>query len=213
MKAALYARVSTIDQNPKSQLLDLQQLALQRGMEIVETYIDHGVSGVRVRRPDLDRLMADAARHRFNVVVVWSFDRMARSVKHLLEILDTLNHLGIGFVSLRENIDTSGPLGRAIFVIVGAISELERSLIIERVKCGMRRAKIEGRHIGRRPLDVDRPAILRDRTRGLSLTEISKLHRISRSMVSKIVREAAGHKGSLQPAPETHETTSPKTAA
>ena len=213
MKAALYARVSTIDQNPQSQLLDLQQLAQQRGMEIVETYIDHGVSGARARRPALDKLLADAARHRFDVVVVWSFDRMARSVKHLLDILDTLNHLAIGFVSLRENIDSSGPLGRAIFVIVGAISELERSLIIERVKCGMRRAKLEGRHIGRRPLDIDRSAVLGDRTRGLSLAKIAKLHGISRSMVSKIVRDAAGHKGSLQPSPETLEIASPKTAA
>ena len=118
-RAALYARVSTVDQHPESQLLDLQQLAVHRGWEIVETYIDHGVSGTRTRRPALDRMMADAARHKFDIVAVAAFDRMARSVRHLLETLDEFNRLGLEFISLRENIDSSGPLGRAVFVIVG----------------------------------------------------------------------------------------------
>jgi len=97
-----------------------------------------------------------------------------RSVRHFLEVLDELNHLGIEFVSFRENIDTGGPLGRAIIVIIGAMAELERNLIIERVRAGMRRAKLEGRHIGRTPLGFDRAAILVDRDRGMSLTEIAK---------------------------------------
>ena len=101
-RAALYARVSTFEQNPESQLLDLRQLTEQRGWEITETYIDHGVSGTRTRRPALDQLMADAARHRFDVVAVAGFDRMARSVRHLLETLDELNRLGIEFISLRQ---------------------------------------------------------------------------------------------------------------
>ncbi len=147
-RAALYARVSTLDQNCATQLLDLRQLAEQRGLEIVETYIDHGISGTRARRPGLDKLMADAARHGFDVVVVWAFDRLARSVRHLLATLDELTRLGIEFVSLRENIDSGGPLGRAIITIVGAIAELEKSLITERVRSGMRRARLEGRHIG-----------------------------------------------------------------
>jgi DNA invertase Pin-like site-specific DNA recombinase len=100
-------------------------------------------------------------------------------VRHFLEVLDELSHLRIEFVSLRENTDTGGPLGRAMVVIVGAIAELEKSLIVERVRAGMRRARLEGRHIGRMPLNVDRAAIVRDRLAGLSLTEVAKKHRVS----------------------------------
>jgi DNA invertase Pin-like site-specific DNA recombinase len=148
--AALYLRVSTLDQHPETQLYDLRQLAQQRGYEIVQEYTDK-ISGAKAKRPGLDQLMADARHGRFHVVVVWALDRLARSVRHFLEVLDELNHLQIEFVSFRENIDTSGPLGRAMVVIVSAIAELERNLIIERVRAGMRRAKLEGRHIGRRP--------------------------------------------------------------
>jgi DNA invertase Pin-like site-specific DNA recombinase len=115
---------------------------------------------------------------------------VARSVRHFLEVLDELNHLGIEFVSFRENIDTGGPLGRAMVVIVGAIAELERSLIVERVKAGMRRAKLEGRRIGRAPLNVDRAAIVRDRLAGLSLTEVAKKRRVSRATVCRLVNES-----------------------
>jgi DNA invertase Pin-like site-specific DNA recombinase len=147
-RAALYARVSTVDQHPETQLLDLRQFAAQRGLQIVQEYVDHGFCGARARRPALDRMMEDARRHKFDVVVVWSCDRLARSTKHLLQVLDELNGFGIQFLSQREAIDTDGALGRAIIVIVSAIAELERSLIVERVKAGMRRAKLEGR---RRP--------------------------------------------------------------
>ena len=200
--AALYLRVSTLDQHPETQLYDLRQLARQRGYEIVQEYTDR-ISGAKARRPGLDKLMADARHGRFQVVIVWAFDRLARSVRHFLEVLDELNHLQIEFVSFRENIDTGGPLGRAMVVIVSAIAELERNLIVERVRAGMRRAKLEGRHIGRRPLEVDRGAVIHDRQAGLSLTEIARCHRISRALVSKILREAAepgGHKG-VSPAP------------
>jgi DNA invertase Pin-like site-specific DNA recombinase len=111
--------------------------------------------------------------------MVWAFDRLARSVRHFLEVLDELNHLKIEFVSFRENVDTGGPLGRAMIVIIGAIAELERNLIVGRVRAGMRRAKLEGRRIGREPLDVDRPSLLRDRGRGMSLTDLAKTYRIS----------------------------------
>ena len=136
-RAALYMRVSTVDQHPETQLYDLRSLATQRGLEVVQEYTDK-ISGVKARRPGLDQLMADARRRRFDVVVVWAFDRMARSVRHLLETLDDLNHQNIEFISFRENIDTGGPLGRAIIVIVGAIAELERKLIIERVTSAAR---------------------------------------------------------------------------
>jgi DNA invertase Pin-like site-specific DNA recombinase len=164
-RAALYARVSSPDQNLQMQYLDLRPLAVARGFEIVGEYCDK-ISGTKAKRPGLDQLMSDARRRKFDVLMVWSFDRMARSVRHFLEVLDELNHLGIEFVSFRENLDTSGALGRAMVVIVGAISELERSLIVERVKSGMRRAKLEGRQIGRARLEVDRVALVADRQGG-----------------------------------------------
>ena len=121
---------------------------------------------------------------------MWASDRIARSVRHFLEVLDELNHLSIEFVSFRENLDTGGPLGRAVVIIIGAIAELERNLIIERVRAGMRRARLEGRHIGRRPIEVDRVAVLRDRNRGDSLTDIAKTHRVSRATVSRLLKQA-----------------------
>jgi len=151
-------------------------MAQQRGYQIVEEYTDT-ISGARARRPGLDALMRDARRNRFEVLLVWASDRIARSVKHFLEILDELNRLNIEFVSFREQIDTGGPLGRAIVVIIGAIAELERNLIIERVRAGMRRARLEGRPIGRHPLQLDHIAILRDRQRG-----------------QRQIRQCAGHK-------------------
>ena len=215
-RAALYARVSTFDQTTTNQLLDLRQMAEQRGFQIVEEYVDHGISGATARRPALDKMMTDARRGEFDIVVVWATDRLARSVKHFVEVLSDLDHLGIAYLSYREQIDTAGPLGRAIMVIVSAIAELERSLIIERVRAGIRRARLEGRHIGRRPLDIDRAAIVRDRDRGLSLTQVAKAHGISRGMVSKVLRETRGPTGHKTPAPappQLHENRPPESAA
>ena len=121
---------------------------------------------------------------------MWASDRLARSVRHFLEVLDELNHLNIEFVSFREQLDTGGPLGRAVVIIIGAIAELERSLIVERVRAGMRRAKLEGRQIGRKPLNVDRDAVLRHRARGQSLTQIAESFQISRASVSRLVKQA-----------------------
>lgn len=123
------------------------------------------------------------------MVLVWASDRIARSVRHFLEVLDEVNHLSIEFVSFRESLDTGGPLGRAVVIIIGAIAELERNLIIERVRAGMRRARLEGRHIGRKPLDIDRAAVLRDRARGQSLTQIAKSFQISRATVSRLIKQ------------------------
>jgi DNA invertase Pin-like site-specific DNA recombinase len=187
MRAAIYMRVSTLDQNPTTQLLDLQHLASQRGFEVVKTFTDHGVSGTKSRRPGLDEMLRDARRHQFDLVLVWAADRLARSVKHLVDILAELDHLKIGFVSCREQIDTSGPLGKAIMIIVAAIAELERSLIVERVKAGLRRARLEGRHIGRRPLDLDRNAIIGDRAKGMSFRQVAKAHQISTATVRRIL--------------------------
>jgi DNA invertase Pin-like site-specific DNA recombinase len=189
-RAALYARVSTLDQTTDNQIYDLRQMAEQRGFEIIEEYIDHGISGARARRPALDKMMTDARRGRFDVVVVWAADRLARSVKHFIDVLSELDHLKIAFISFREQIDTAGPLGRAIMIIVSAIAELERSLIVERVRAGMRRARLEGRRIGREPLNVDRQALLRDRERGMSLGELAKSYRISRASVCRVLKKA-----------------------
>jgi DNA invertase Pin-like site-specific DNA recombinase len=142
-RAAIYTRVSTADQHPETQLYDLRAMAGQRGFEVVHEYTDT-ISGAEAKRPGLDQLLADARRHRFDIVLVAAFDGAARSVRHFMEVLDELNHLNIEFISLRENIDTSRPLGRAIVVIVGAIAELERSLIVEPVWAGMRRANWKG---------------------------------------------------------------------
>ena len=192
-RAAIYARVSTGDQHVETQLLDLRELAKQRGLEIVREYTDV-ISGAKSKRPGLDQLMTDARRRRFDIVLVSAFDRIARNTRHFLEVLDELNHLGIEFISLRENIDTGGPLGRAMLTIIGAISALELDLIRERILAGMRRAKLEGRRIGRAPLNIDRAAVVKDRLSGLSLTEVAKKHRVSRATVCRLVTESGGQK-------------------
>ena len=186
---ALYLRVSTLDQHPETQLHDLRAMAQQRGFQIVAEFTDR-ISGTKAKRPGLDELLREARRGRFQVVLVWASDRIARSVRHFLEVLDELNHLNIEYVSFRENLDTGGPLGRAVVIIIGAIAELERNLIVERVRAGMRRARLEGRHIGRRPLDIDHVAVLRERDRGQSLSKIAATHRVSRATVSRIIKLA-----------------------
>ncbi len=192
-RAVLYCRISTGDQHLETQLLDLREMAKQRGYETVHEYRDV-ISGSKAKRPGLDQLMVDARRHRFDIVLVAAFDRIARNVRHFLDVLDELNQLGIEFVSKRENIDTSGPLGRAMLTIVGAISELERSLIVERVRAGMRRAKLEGRRIGRKPLNIDRAQLVSDRLAGMSLTSVAKKYRVSRATVCRLVHESGGLK-------------------
>jgi DNA invertase Pin-like site-specific DNA recombinase len=186
-RAVLYMRVSTVDQHLESQLYDLRQPAEQRGYQIVHEYTDK-ISGAKARRPGLDEMMRDAGRGRFDVLLVWAFDRLARSVRHFLEVLDELQHSNIEFISFRENVDTGGPLGRAMIVIIGAIAELERNLIRERVRAGMRRARLEGIRIGRRPLDIDQQAVIADRARGMSLRNIAKSHRVSAATVGRILR-------------------------
>jgi DNA invertase Pin-like site-specific DNA recombinase len=191
-RAALYCRVSTVDQHPETQLGELRQFAANRGFQVVGEYTDHGFSGVRARRPALDKMMDAARRQKFDVLLVWSCDRLARSTKHLLQTIDELNGMGIQFLSQREAIDTEGPLGRAILIIVSAMAELERCIIIERVRAGMRRAKLEGRQIGRSRLDVDRAQVITDRRSGMSLTQVAKKHGVSRASVCRLMKEASG---------------------
>jgi len=190
-KAALYGRVSTPDQHVENQLLDLRKLAAQRGFEIVREYTDKGISGSKAKRPGLDAMLAGARRGEFSVLLVSAFDRIARSTKNFLEVVDELHELQIEFISAREAIDTSGPMGRMFLTVVGSVAELERSLIVERIKAGMRRARLEGQRLGRAPLEIDRDALVRYRLSGMSLTETAKRYRVSRATVVRLVREAA----------------------
>ena len=186
-RAVFYMRVSTADQHPETQRWDLEKLAIQRGLEVIEHYVDHGISGSRTRRPALDRLLEDAHAGKFDVVMVWAFDRLARSVTHLIAVLDELQRLNIGFISFRENIATDGPLGRALTVIIAAIAELEKSLIVERVRAGMRRARLEGRRVGRSPLVLDCRAIAQGRDRGLSLRQLARIHAVSYTTIQRVL--------------------------
>src|ERR1039458_3122257 len=188
-KCALYVRVSTPDQHVETQLYDLRALAAQRGFEIVREYCDRGVSGSKARRPGLDAMLTDARRGEFSVLLVAAFDRVARSTKNFLEIVDELQDLGIEFISAREAIDTSTPMGKMFVTLIGSIAELEKSILVERIRAGMRRAKLEGQRLGRAPLNVDRSAIVRDRLSGLSLTQVAKIHHVSRATVVRLVRE------------------------
>src|SRR3974390_151507 len=131
------------------QLRELREYCQRRGWNVSTEYVDAGVSGAKERRPELDRLLADAHRRRFDAVVVWRFDRFARSVSHLLRTLETFRSLGIEFVSLSEQVDTSTPAGKLVFTVLGAVAELERSLIVERVRAGLRNARAKGKHLGR----------------------------------------------------------------
>jgi len=188
-KAAIYVRVSTPDQHVETQLYDLRKLAAQRGFEVSREYCDRGISGSKARRPGLDAMMGDARRGQFTVLLVAAFDRVARSTKNFLEIVDELHDLEIEFISAREAIDTSTPMGKMFVTLIGSIAELEKSILVERIRAGMRRARMEGQRLGRAPLDINRSAIVNDRLSGLSLTEVAKKHRVSRATVVRLVKE------------------------
>src|SRR5260370_38437478 len=212
-RAALYLRFSTLDKHPEPQLHDLRQLAKQRGLEIVGTYTD-SLSSTKIRRPKLEQMLTDARQGKFQVLLVWACDRLARSVRHFLEVLDELNHLGIEFVSFREQLDTGGPLGRAVVVIISVVTELERNLIVERVKAGMRRAKLEGQRIGRPTRHVDIGALIRDRDLGHTVTQLANRYGIGETTVRRLLKQANADapKGLLQPPLQTTENTRPVSA-
>jgi DNA invertase Pin-like site-specific DNA recombinase len=195
-KCALYARGITVEQHVETQLYDLRQLAAQRGFQVVAEYTDHGVSGAKARL-GLDALTADARKHRFSVVIVASFDRIARSTKHFLAIVDELDSLGIEFVSCRENVDSSGPMGRSFIVLIRALAEAEKSILVERIKSGMHRARLEGQRLGRQPLAVDHAVIVRDRLSGMSLTQCAKRYSISRASVIRFCQDAQRRESEL----------------
>lgn len=181
MRAAIYARVSTTNgQNPQMQMRELREYCKRRGWKIGGEYVDEGISGAKDSRPQLNRLMADAHKRKFDAVAVWKFDRFARSVSHLLRALENFQALGIAFVSLSESLDTSTPAGKMVFTVLGAVAELERSLIGERVRAGLRNAKAKGIRLGRPPLKRLNPADIRqlrhDRRTGMPFKKLAARH-------------------------------------
>jgi DNA invertase Pin-like site-specific DNA recombinase len=186
-RVAIYARVSTVNhgQDISMQTRELRQFAEARGWNAAGECIDSGVSGAKDSRPELNRLMADAHKRRFDVVCVWRFDRFARSISHLLRALETFKALGIDFVSYSEQMDASTPAGKMVFTVLGAVAELERSLIVERVRGGLRNARAKGKRLCRPRVFVDAARIARLRSQGRSIREIANELGYSRSLVHK----------------------------
>lgn len=176
IRVAIYARVSTINhgQDVSLQTGELVQFAVARGWRVADEYVDAGVSGAKDSRPELNRLMADAKRRRFDAVLVWKLDRFGRSLRHLVNALAEFESLGIAFVSLSDNLDLSTPSGRLMFQIIGAMAEFERALIQERVRAGLRNARAKGRKLGRPRVAVDASQIATLRSQGASWRDISK---------------------------------------
>jgi DNA invertase Pin-like site-specific DNA recombinase len=191
-RAALYLRISTKNhgQTTDTQALALREYAERRGFQIVDEYADEGISGAKDRRPQLDRLMADARKRRFDVVIVARFDRFARSVSHLLRALEEFDQLGVDFVSLSESIDTSTAVGKMIFTVLGAVGELERSIIRERVQAGVDRARRQGKRFGRPAVIVDRERIRHCAAAGQSIKSLAKEWGIARATVRDILGRA-----------------------
>src|SRR5258708_2793360 len=188
--AAIYARVSTLNggQDPSMQTRELEEYCQRRGWDVFDCYVDNCFSGKKDSRPQLNRMMQDAHERRFDVVVVWRFDRFARSVSHLLRALESFNALGIQFVSLSEQVDTSTPTGKMVFTVLGAVAELERNLIVERVRAGLRHAKAKGKRLGRPKKYVDAARIASLRAAGDSLRMVARKMDISVGTVFAIAQ-------------------------
>ena len=182
VKAAIYARVSTVDQEPENQLQELRRYVEARGWTATE-YVDRGVSGAKERRPALDQLVTDARRRRFDVVVCWRLDRLGRNLKHLITLLEELQALGVAFVSLAEGIDATTPAGKLQMHILGAIAEFERERIRERVLAGLQRAKTQGKRLGRPRAVV--PIERVQKVAGLSVDTAARTLGVSRSTLKR----------------------------
>ena len=188
-KVAVYVRVSTKDQSVDMQLNDLERYSKERDLNVFKVYQDNGVSGTKETRPELGELMNDAKKRKFDTVLVWRFDRFARSTKHLVTALYEFRNLGIDFISYQENIDTSSPLGEAIFTIISAMSKLERDIIAERVKGGLRKARASGKRLGRPETGVDANKLAEYKEQGKSIREIAKEMGLSRGKVERTLKQ------------------------
>src|SRR5438552_10710343 len=188
-RVGCYLRVSTTEQTVENQRNDLRAYCKARGWDNVTEYSDTGISGTRERRPGLDRLLSDVKARRLDVVVVAAFDRLGRSLRHLVETLELFRHLDVEFISLREQIDTGSRLGKAVFTIIAAVAQLERSLIVERVKAGLRRARSEGKTLGRPRLKADERQLRIVVNQKLPVRAASKLLGVSPSSYLRLVRQ------------------------
>jgi DNA invertase Pin-like site-specific DNA recombinase len=173
------------------QLRELREYCQHRGWQVTGEYVDVGISGAKDTRPELNRLMADAHRRRFDVVCCWKFDRFARSTSHLLRALETFKALGVEFCSYSEQLDTSTPSGKMVFTVLGAVAELERSLIVERVRAGLRNARAKGRRLGRPPAEVSATTIRQLLADGQTLSEIGERLGVSAATVCRRARARA----------------------
>jgi DNA invertase Pin-like site-specific DNA recombinase len=190
VRTVLYARVSTKDQAVENQLQPLREYVAARGFSVAGEYFDVGVSGRKERRPGLDQVMALARARAVDAVIVAGFDRFGRSLPHLVGALEEFQHLGVNFVSLREQIDLGSPAGRVMFAVVAAMAEFERALIKERIQAGLRRAKAQGKRLGRPPRVYHRDRVLPLREAGHSLRRIAKELGVSRRTVQRALRTA-----------------------
>lgn len=190
MKAVLYARVSTKEQDVETQLQDLRRYAAARGLTVVGEYVDVAVSGQKERRPGLDRVMALARTRAVDMVLVAAFDRFGRSLAHLVRALEEFQHLGVGFISLREQLDLASPTGRVMFAVIAAMAEFERELIRERIQAGLRRARAQGKRLGRPPRIFHRDRVLPLRQAGKTLQAIARELGISCRAVQRILKGA-----------------------
>jgi DNA invertase Pin-like site-specific DNA recombinase len=192
-RAGIYARVSTAGagQDPTMQTRELKEYCQRRGWEVAGEYVDAGISGATDSRPEPNRLMEDAHRRAVDVVVCWKFDRFARSTSHLLRALETFRALGIDFVSVTESIDTSTPAGKMVFTILASVGEIERSLCVERVKCGMRNARAKGKVIGRPPLRkfsrIEMEQIQSARKKNQSVRRLAIEHETTQYIINRIL--------------------------
>jgi DNA invertase Pin-like site-specific DNA recombinase len=187
-RAALYLRVSTADQKPDLQYDGLRGYAAHAGLDVVQDYCDVAVSGRREGRPQLNALMAAARKREIDCVLVWKFDRFARSTRHLLTALEEFDHLGVRFISVQDQVDTDSPMGRAMFTIIGAMAELESSLISERVTAGMKAAAARGRHLGRPSI----PPHLVAEIKALAASTDLSVRKIHQKMAGKASRGVVG---------------------
>ena len=190
VRAALYARCSTHDkgQDPELQLAPLREYCQRRGFTLSGEYVDNGISGTKDRRPQLDRLMEAARKRQIDLIVVWKLDRFGRSLKQLVVALEELSAIGIGFISLQDNLDLTTPQGRLMFHIIGAMSEFERELTRERVKAGLDNAKRKGKRLGRKPIppvDMAKVIEVHQKEPSLSIRRLASTLGMKKSTVHK----------------------------
>jgi DNA invertase Pin-like site-specific DNA recombinase len=191
-RVALYLRTSTISQHTENQRLELERIAERRGWTVTEVYEDFGVSGAKGRdqRPAFDRLLKDANRRRFDVVMAWSIDRVGRSLTDLLATIQHFEAVGVDLYLDQQNIDTTTPAGRLLFQITGAFSEYERSILRSRVQLGLQRARAQGKRLGRRPVGADVVARIRERlATGMGILRVAKELGVGTGTVHKVKRE------------------------